>query len=221
MCYTANDSITTYIINLLSSTLLFYSTESTDMKIIAIFFAFVGQMQLFDYMFWTNTLCNEQNKIATKLAIIFNHMQPIVLYLLIWFYNYNQSKISNIIIILYTVFVIQYTIKIWPDKNCKQIPNTQSVCCSLPINPDDKETVIDWEWNGKTNSHIIYALFLASLTASSFDLQNNKILFATINIATYFISTKIPKLNQSVGRLWCYIAAFVPWTFYVQANLFA
>ena len=221
MCYTAKDSLVSYIFNLISSTLLFYNSELTDMKIIAIFFAFVGQMQLFDYMFWTNTLCNDQNKIATKLAIIFNHLQPIILYLLIWFYNYNQSKISNIIIILYTIFVIQYTIKIWPDKNCKQTPNSQSVCCSLPINPDDKETVIDWEWNSKTNSHIIYTLFLASLTASSFDLQKNNILFALINIGTFFISTKIPKLNQSVGRLWCYMAAFVPCVFYIQARLFA
>lgn len=210
MCYTAKDSLYAYIFNIVTSGLLYYNGELTDFKIIALFFAFVGQMQLFDYLFWTNSLCNQNNKSITKLAIIFNHLQPIVLYILIWHYKYPQSIISTIIIGLYWIFVIQYTIKLWPDDNCEYTSNLNSVCCSLPIKTNDEETIVEWRWNNQLNSKIIYGLFLLSLVSSSFDLKENKILFALISVSTYFISTKIPKLNQSIGRLWCYMASLMP-----------
>jgi len=168
------------------------------LKIISIFLLWVGQMQLFDYLFWTNNTCGPTNKFATKMAILFNHLQPIILYFLIWFYKYPQSEISTIIILLYVVFVLEYTIKLWPDKNCDE--NNQ-ICCSLPVNLNSNEQIINWGWNSQSNSHIIYGLFIASLAASSFDLKENKLLFASVSLISFFISNKIPKLSQSIGRL--------------------
>lgn len=211
MCYTAKDSLNAYVFNIISSIVLFFSSKSSDMKIIALFFGFVGQMQLFDYLFWTNSECNKTNKITTKLAIIFNHLQPIILFLLNRYYQHRQSVVSSIIVVLYTIFAVVYTIKLWPDDNCQHLPNN-SVCCSLPFAPGQKDTVIDWRWNTQINKYIIYSLFMLSLTTSSFDLQaqENKILLSLLSVGSFFISTKIPKLNESVGRIWCHIAALIP-----------
>lgn len=208
MCYTAKDSLNAYIFNLITSSLLFCNSESSDMKIIAIFLLWVGQMQIFDYIFWTNKDCGTTNKWATKMAILFNHLQPLVLYFLVWYYKHPQSELSKIIILLYSIFMIDYTIKLWPDEKCEQ--NKNPVCCSLPFNTNDKETVIDWKWNVQPNAYIVYGLFLTSLVANSWDLKENKWLFSLISLGSYFVSTKIPILSQSVGRLWCYFASLMP-----------
>ena len=104
MCYTAKDSLNAYVINFISSILLYKYSNSNDMKILALFLLFVGQMQLFDYLFWVNLKCNKINKLVTKLAIIFNHLQPIVLFLLINYYGYNQSSFSKTIITFIRLF---------------------------------------------------------------------------------------------------------------------
>ena len=104
MCYTSSDSLNAYLINLLSSIILFHKSTNTDMKIASIFLLFVGQMQILDYIFWKNTTCKSTNKLTTKIAILFNHLQPIVLFLLFNYYNYEQTNISKIILLLYTLF---------------------------------------------------------------------------------------------------------------------
>lgn len=207
MCYTAQDSINAFIFSIVSSTLLYYNSQSNDLKILALFLGFVGHMQLFDYIFWINAECGKANKLATKFAIVFNHLQPIVLYLLIKYFGYSQSRLSTIIIIVYTLFMVNYTIKLWPDENCNE---TTPVCCSLPIEPSNKETVIDWQWNYQPNATIVNSLFLLSFVVSGMDLKENKLLFILLSVGSFFISTKIPKLNQAVGRAWCYLASLVP-----------
>ena len=213
MCYTSSDSRNAYIINIISSLLLLSDYKDYDTKILAYFFLFVGQMQLFDYIFWKNQECNIINKTSTKFAIIFNHLQPIILYLLIKYYGYQQSKLSTIIIILYIIVAIKYTSDIWPNINCDQ---KEPVCCSLV-----KNDIIYWQWNDQYNNLSIYILFLLSLVVSSFDLQNkqNQIIFSFASVITFFVSLKIPKLNQSSGRIWCYMASLIPLFIYIKKKI--
>jgi hypothetical protein len=208
MCYNSQDSLNAYLINLVSSIILFNKSSNTDMKIASIFFLFVGQMQILDYIFWKNTKCESINKLTTKIAILFNHLQPIVLFLLFNYYNYEQTNISKIILLLYTLFIIDYTIKLWPEKNC-EIKINEKVCCSLPLND---LSIIKWKWNEQQNSIFIYTLFLLYLFTAGFNLKNSKYkyLFSIASISSILIALKIPKLNISVGRVWCYLASFVP-----------
>lgn len=206
MCYTSSDSLNAYLINLLSSIILFHKSTNTDMKIASIFLLFVGQMQILDYIFWKNTECNSLNKLTTKIAILFNHLQPIVLFLLLNYYNYDQTNISKIILLLYTLFIIDYTIKLWPEKNC-EIEINKKVCCSLPL---ADLSIIKWKWNDQPNSYIIYTLFLLYLFSASFNFKIYKYLFSIVSIGSFVIGSKIPKLNISVGRAWCYIISLSP-----------
>lgn len=196
MCYTAKDSLIAYSINFVSSIILFKTSNDLQYKVISLFLLFVGQMQLFDYLFWKNQECNIINKIATRLAIIFNHLQPIVLFLLQYYYGFKQNIFALTIIILYAILSINYN---------KEAFN--KIVCTLPENYK-----MDWKWNKLNNSKIYYTLFLGYLIVASFNFKqkNFQILFALISIITFFVATKTPVLNYSVGRIWCYYGALLP-----------
>lgn len=199
MCYTANDSLLGYIINTISSIVLFYISNDTQYKLIALFFLFVGQMQILDFAFWKNTNCNLINTIITKIAIIFNHLQPIVLYLLQTAYGFKQSNLSLSILGLYLVYGIYYNFIALSD-----------VKCTLPISG-----IMKWEWNHLPGSIIYYFLFISYLFVASFNFKDKylQLFTALTSLITFFIAHKTPNLNISEGRIWCYYAALMPLVF--------
>jgi hypothetical protein len=196
MCYTAQDSLNAYIINSISSILLYNVSKDAQYKVISLFLLFVGQMQIFDYTFWKNQSCNTTNKLATKLAIGFNHLQPVVLYLLQNLYGFKQSLLSIIIFNLYLFFGIFYNIEAF-----------SSIDCTLPL-----KGIMDWKWNKLYGSSVYYFFFIAYLVVASFNFKTDslKFLFAFLTLFTIVVANKTPVLNLSVGRIWCYYAALVP-----------
>jgi hypothetical protein len=197
MCYTAIDSILGYILNSVSSILLYnISSDDIQFRIVSLFLLFVGQMQLFDYMFWKNPSCNIINQITTKAAISVNHLQPIVLFLLQTFYGIKQSSFSLIILCLYIGVGIFYNIKAF-----------STVTCTKPV-----EDILKWSWNELPGNYIYYLLFIAYLVVASFNFKDTvfQLFSAFVSILTFFIAHKTPVLNKSVGRIWCYYAALMP-----------
>jgi hypothetical protein len=98
MCYTADKSIYAFVIGS-SISLYLFNQANSDLKIIGGFFFFVSFMQLFDYIFWT-TKKIETNRLTTKIACIFNHLQPIVLAYLIIKYKGNLSNnLRNLVLL--------------------------------------------------------------------------------------------------------------------------
>jgi hypothetical protein len=196
MCYTAQDSLNAYIINSISSILLYNISKDAQYKVISLFLLFVGQMQLFDYAFWKNQSCNMTNKVATKLAIAFNHLQPVVLYFLQNIYGFKQSLLSLITYYLYIFFGIFYNIEAF-----------SSIDCTLPV-----KGIMDWKWNKLVGSDTYYFFFIAYLVVASFNFHTDslKFLFAFLTLFTIVVANKTPVLNLSVGRIWCYYASLVP-----------
>lgn len=221
MCYTSTDSILAYIINLTTSVYLYKKAKNNDYKIIALFLLFVGQMQLFDYLLWKNQSCNLTNKIVTKFAIIFNHLQPVVLYLLIRYYkktykkNSKLNKYSNLVLALYLLLIIPYTGKLWKSNNCSI---KDRVCCTLPFKKEDGLTVLDWQWNTRPYNKIVYFVFVISLLINSLEIQTNNIILISILFITLGSAAKIPIFNKSIGRGWCYFVSICPLIFLVLNN---
>ena len=79
--------------------------------------------------------------------------------------------------------------------------------------------LFSWDWNGQEYSGIIYVIFLLSLVMSSLQLKTGNIIFAFVNVFTFLISFKIPNLNRSVGRLWCFIASLLTTLYLVYSRL--
>lgn len=201
MCFTEMDSLLAYVINLMTSLGLFYETKDPQYKVISLFFLFVGQMQMFDYIFWRNQECSKINLITTKLAIIFNHLQPIVLFGLVKYYGFELSEISILVMVLYVLVGIPYNINA-----------LKNVDCTLPHN-----NIINWKWNKLENAELYYGIFLFcfSFTALNFEDYKSKFMFTIINFVSYAVATKRPILNYSVGRIWCYYASLFPILFYL------
>lgn len=70
-------------------------------------------MQLLDWILWnnqdmTNLTQKQINNIFTKIAITFNHLQPIILCLLIYFFYSKIGYWSKISISIYTILFILY-----------------------------------------------------------------------------------------------------------------
>lgn len=199
MCYTANDSLLGYIINSISSILLYNISNDPQNKVMALFLLFVGQMQIFDFIFWKNQSCNLLNKITTKLAISFNHLQPIMLYLLQTVYGFKQSSLSLIILGLYILFGLFYNYEAFNE-----------VRYTIPV-----KGIMKWKWNLLPGMDLYYFFFIAYLVVASFNFKNFtfQIVSLLVSLLTIIVAHKTPILNISIGRIWCYYAAFMPLVF--------
>jgi hypothetical protein len=213
MCFTKEVSLTAFVINVIFSVLLFNSNSKNDeLKIMALFFAFVGLMQLYDYIFWSNPSKTTINKITTKLAMLTNHIQPIVLGLLILFYKNSIEQSSKIVLLIYTVVAILYTINIYDKVNYTE---TENINCEDPeeIAPDvcKQKQYLNWEWNEQEYNNIIYTLFILALCFLSFNNFSHplNLVLVLFTIITFFMSYLNYK-TTGIGRFWCYFASFIP-----------
>lgn len=196
MCYSAQDSLLAYGINTVGCAALFYFARDAQFKVLALFLLFVGQMQLFDYYFWTHQKCDKENNIVTKFAIAFNHYQPSVLFGLQKLYGFKQSLESLIILAAFTLYSFLYNWEAF-----------QKVDCTLP-----KEGQLEWRWTDLDGNFIFYPLFILYLVFASFNFVSLpvKIAAALVSIVTFVAAGKKEYLNIHFGRAWCYYAAFMP-----------
>ena len=108
MCYTAEASAYSFIVGITVSSYL-YNQQSSDLKIIGGIFFLVSFMQLFDYVFWRtqppwNAQTKETNRLFTKLAVIVNNIQPLVLAYLI--YKHKGSIEGEKLVYLYGIVMV-------------------------------------------------------------------------------------------------------------------
>ena len=213
MCYTASTSINTFVIGLLSSLLLYLKSSndislssqiSSEYKIVALFFMFVSFMQLFDYIFWTNYR-NQTNKTFTKIATIVNHLQPIVLAILIYTFSKNSSErlssFSKYLTYFYSIIILLYTINIWNSLEYTEVTEKSSPS-------------LFWKWNAGENAGFVYSVFLITLIILFYsNLPNIGIFVSIITAMSFFLSFFKYQIQISTGRFWCYFAAFAPLIF--------
>jgi hypothetical protein len=197
--YTANDSLIGYIINSISSIILYNISNDAQYKVIALLLLFVGQMQILDYGFWKNQTCSAVNTILTKLAIVVNHLQPLVLILLQGAFGFKQSPAALILFGFYIIFGIFYN-----------IDALTQIDCTLP-----EDGIMKWKWNSLSGYQYYYFFFMAYLIVAAFNFKSTTVSIATAlaTIITILVATKTPILNKSFGRIWCYYAALMPIAF--------
>jgi hypothetical protein len=204
MCYDLEASIKSSIIGVLSCYILYNSVlnvkKHSTYQMLALFFLFVTLMQIYDWIFWEtlkdNNGKNKTNYIFTKIAMITNHLQPIVLaYLINRVHPLND--ISKLIVGLYTLSALIYSIYVF-----YKIDYTVVSKKSTPT--------LDWQWNSEKYSSLFYGLFLLSFTLISYNLIFPlNLLMILINTGTFLFSYHVYK-NGTLGKGWCTIAAYVP-----------
>ena len=117
MCFSAEISIITFIVGIIGSLLCISLGKPVD-KILGYFFIFVSLMQGIEYLLWNHQKCDNYNRFLSILGMVLNHLQPIVLGLLILYFNKNVStKIMYLIMFLYLCAIIPYSIQFLNNKN--------------------------------------------------------------------------------------------------------
>ena len=203
MCYTIKSSIHAFVVNIVFCIILYMYANNKDnnknsLKILAFFFLYVGVMQFWDILFWSYEEKHPYNSYATKMAMVWNHFEPIVLYLLILFITKKTDTISTITIVFYTLCMMLYTSCHW-----KQVKTTGL---------NDTGNSLYWKWNYMDGSVSFYALFLATLLLiiyRNFTGWIRNVSFA-LTLITFTFSAYKYQIDKSVGRFWCYFAAYLP-----------
>lgn len=206
MCYDLNTSVNSSIIGMISSFILYnhhfnQNIESRKVfKVLALFFAFVTLMQIYDVIFWKSLQKNSGktniNFIFTKIAMITNHLQPIVLaYLINTIIPLND--LSKFTIYFYSILISIYSILAFNK-------------ISYTIVTEESSPSLYWEWNNMDRGYLVYGIFLLTLCVLSLQLVYPMNMFLLIiNLFTFFLARY--KYKQSnIGRFWCNFAAYVP-----------
>lgn len=216
MCYSLKASFNSFIINIVSCYVLLYVAKYKNKETtllfhnLSLFFMFVGLMQLYDLIFWISLRYNRGkntiNYLTTKIAMLSNHLQPIILAYLIS-RVYPLGNVTKYILTLYICICIWYSYTSFINIDYTRVTNN-----SFPA--------LDWKWNNLENAEIFYAFFLVTFSFATLNLRYPfNILMLIINIFTFTFSFYNFK-RKTVGHMWCKIAAYVPFFLLLLEVLF-
>ncbi len=197
MCYDADTSRNAFVIGIVSSIVLYYSTQKTEYKAIALFLGYVTLMQGFDYLFWTRPPPSEVNRVATKAAAVVNWMQPVILFLLL--NTPRQQNRMNQLALVYFICAAVYLIIHWNKLSFTEVK-------------DDSAPSLRWDWNHYKGAYLLIILYLVVsfyFIKHGLSYPLNYILLFVFAV-TYLFSLIKHKINVSYGRFWCYYAAYAP-----------
>jgi hypothetical protein len=157
-------------------------------------------MQLIEFFLWKNQPCNENNNLITKIGITINHLEPVILYLAIYFFS--EKKLPNWVHYIMIVYVLSAVIR-----DVSRINLYKDSCTNVT---NESSPHLHWKWNEGTYSTLFYLLFLAVLIILSINgIYNGYHMSFLITIA-YILSYLIYGDKHAIGAMWCFAAAFVP-----------
>ena len=193
MCYNKTVSIISYVVGLSNCYILF----RRGYKIEALFYAYVIQMQLVEFLLWSNNKCNGMNKNITKIGIGLNHLQPIVLYYIVLYYTKNIPDYIHYLVVMYIVLNVMYFMH-----NYKLLHK-----CTIGI-VNKKELEWSIQYGKMTRFYFIFVFMLAILCIVG--MQKHNYLNAFLLVFTFAISYVKYRDSKGVGTIWCIIAAYIP-----------
>lgn len=194
MCYTFNASLWSFVTSTIFSVILMRFNV-----VLGGFFLFVGLMQLYDLIFWSHLSKNNINFISTKMAMISNNFQPVVLGLLLILTKVKLNKFTLILFVIYLITSIIYSIYSW-----------NKISYTL-ISPSSSPSLY-WEWNNLPGSPYYYSFYLIItilLLYDGFTWPLNYILIGIMSVSFIFSYYNFKK-EFSTGRFWCYFTGFIP-----------
>lgn len=199
MCYSAESSLTSFLIGGSTSLyLLFFSKNNTN-KHIGLFLFAVVLMQLAEYFIWIDQKCGWINNYASRsinLVIIF---QVYSIFLGAYLFNTMNidRKILKWLLLITTIVCVSIGIPDYFDTKLKW--------CTKP-NKDRSLQWANFELVPKHWTYVYYSIFL--LTPLLFKELWKSIIVFIFGVITY-ISTRYPNIHSSNSR-WCYYSAFIP-----------
>lgn len=211
MCFNYKVSLITFIIGFILSILLIkygnikYSSEN---KTFGIFFIFISLIQFMDFLFWID-IKNDLglNKIVTILGPLLNVCQPVILYLIKYFYykpNILTLENFNLPVALLNISYFIYFIIIYTN-----FLSTNGLITST------KNNHLSWPWISYFNSFYYLILFGINI----FYLTNFRYSLILFIITYFFLVISAKYFYYNIGELWCFFGAFIPLIIYYVSFL--
>jgi hypothetical protein len=208
MCYSENASIISFSFGIIGSLLCVSLGTVTD-KILGFFMCFVSLMQGIEYLLWRHQMCDNYNKIISILGMMLNHLQPIVLGLIVILFNPKLSETTlrwiYFFMAIYLLIIIPYSIQFLQDSDS---------LCTIK----NKETKhLQWNWNSFKYFNFVYtiftltfcALFLLGLPKLKYGIYAALVSIITILTSKYFYPQK------HTGAIWCFYVVFLSAIYYL------
>ena len=204
MCFSSEISLATFIAGIVGSILCISLGKPVD-KIVGYFFMFVSLMQGIEYLLWNHQIRDDYNRFLSILGMIFNHLQPIVLGLLILYFYKNVSSKIYIILFLYLCTIIPYSIQFLNNKN-------------LQYTIKNKHHHLQWNWNVMVYSFITYLIFLLTLCLLFYiGFPDEYKYIAIVTALLSYGSSYFFYYNEGVmGSLWCFYILFITYFYYLM-----
>jgi hypothetical protein len=201
MCYSADLSVSSFLVGIISSTtlIMFGNSESNNTNIaIGYFFIFVSFMQFIEFLLWKDIKCKTGfNKFGALIGPLFNHLQPVIYLQLANMYIQNSKLVPTDMIVVINVLYLLYVVY----KYTKYIGNPKNLCVKT-----NKCEHLDWSWK-KDFKYELYFI-ISFLNFINFYKNTNASVSFIISYVLLVIS--LLKFNQNVGEFWCLMVTGIP-----------
>ena len=206
MCFNYETSLFTFLVGTIFSIILMeYGNVEfmAENEVSGIFLIFISLIQLMDFLFWID-INNDYgiNKIVTILGPILNVCQPIILYLIKYFYykpNVFSMKNFNLPVALLNLAYLIYFVTMY-----KQFLSQGELTTST------KNGHLDWPWLRFANPMFYLVVFAVNIFYL-FDIKYASVLFG---IVYAFLALSMKYFYYNSGELWCFFGSFVPFIMY-------
>lgn len=201
MCFSEQASIVSFTVGILGSALCFSLGTIPD-KVVGLFLGYVSFMQGIEFLLWRHQVCDDYNRMLSIAGMLLNHLQPIMLGLIILYIARPKTSVSIIVLIcIYTVVITIYSIPFFANT-----PNQ----CTLK----NETNHLHWKWNSMKGSLLVYIYFAFTMCSIFILGVKYGVKFAFITLFTYASSLFL--YHRAVaGALWCYYVAFLPLIYFI------
>jgi len=217
MCFSAESSMISFLIGVFGS-ILCISLNSPIDKIIGYFMGFVACMQGLDYLLWTHLICDGYNRFISIIAMIFNHLQPIILGIILLVINTKISSINKkaivLVMVMYLCVIIPYSLQFIRNKKDQ---------CTLKTKQKGNihDVFLLWNWNNMLHYTTVYNIFIITLSLL-FILGTPTIkygIYGCIILSFTYIMSIIFYQTELVGQMWCYYVVGLPLLWYTGRRI--
>lgn len=192
MCWSKEVSAISWIIGTIGS-LLLYKKD----KVFGAFFLFVSQMQLIDMLLWITYENNnlDMNVLISKIGVILNNLQPIVL----WLGMKNPPEFLSNSGYLYSLIALYFTRK-------------QIVEMKPSVVTEVSAPHLNWDWIKDSDSTDNFYMYVYTLFMTIGVYANSKsITLSSIPYISGATSSIVYGHKNVTGSLWCFFTVAVPW----------
>lgn len=205
MCFSEEISLTTFLVGSIASILIWISGSATD-RIFAVIMGYIVLMQGVEYLLWRHQRCDNWHRTVSLAGSWLNLSQPVVAGLLILLLARNPSPWIWVVIVSYVAIIVPYMSQYGAHLRCTA--------------PRQGNPHLVWGWTNMTGNLLMWAAYLATFIGIMYlgmplDTANMFTLVALVSLGlTVWLYPR-----ESVGSVWCVVAALAPVGYLIQNSL--